>query len=128
MPQATKQHLQVEVVEDVAIVKFLDTEIREVFGEHMDVQEIGDQLYALVDGNGYNRLVLDFREVQFMASIMLGKLIGLKRKVQRLGGGIKLCRLSPTIREVFHVSALDRVFEIHDDEHGALDAFAAQGA
>lgn len=126
MPQpTTKRHLQVEVVEEVAIVRFLDTEIREVFGEHMDVQEIGDQLYALVEVSNYNRLVLDFREVQFMASIMLGKLIGLKRKAQKLGGGIKLCRLSPSIREVFHVSALDRVFDIYDDEHVALEAFAA---
>jgi anti-sigma B factor antagonist len=123
MPDPSRQFLQVEVVEGVAVVRVLSPEIREVFGEHNDVQSIGDQLYALVDEKGFNRLVLNFSEVQYMASIMLGKLIGVKRKAQRGGGNLKLCRLTPLLQEIFRVSALDRVFEIYDDEHAALDSF-----
>lgn len=127
MADPARQHLRVELVGDVAVVRFLDSEIREVFGEHMDVQEIGEQLYALLDEKGFTRLLLDFSDVQYMASIMLGKLIGLKRKAQKANGSLKICRLSPTLQEIFRISALDRVFEIYDDEHTALDAFEAQG-
>ena len=127
MSEPTKQHIQVEVINGVAVVRMLDPEIREVFGEHNDVQEIGDQLYGLVEEKGYNRLVINFAEVQYMASIMLGKLIGLKRKTQKTGGTIRVCHLNPGIKEVFRVSALDRVFDIDSDEHASLDAFEAKG-
>ena len=55
MSESPRQHLQVEVIDGVAVVRFLDSDIREVFGEHADVQEVGVQLYQLVDEKGYIR-------------------------------------------------------------------------
>ena len=127
MSEPVRQHLQVEMIDGVAVVRFLGKEIREVFGEHADVQEIGDELYSLVDQKNQTRLLLEFSEVQYMASYMLGKLVGLKRKVQKAGGQLKLCRLNPPITEIFRVSGLDRVFDIYADEHSALDAFERNG-
>ena len=63
--------------------------------------------------------------LQNAGCIMLGKLIGLKRKAQKVGGRLKICRLNSHIQEIFRISALDRVFDIYDDEHAALDAFEA---
>ncbi len=126
MSEPTKQHIQVEMVNGVAVVRLLEPEIREVFGEHNDVQEIGDQLYSLIEDKGYTRLVLNFREVQYMASIMLGKLIGLKRKANKTGGSLRVCGLNPNLKEIFRIAALDRVFDIDDDEHASLDAFEAK--
>ena len=126
MSDPIKQHIQVEVVNGVAVVRVLDKEIREVFGEHNDVQMLGEQLYALVDEKGFTRLILNFSEVEYTASIMLGKLIGLKRKAQKAGGSIRICCLNPSIKEIFRISALDRVFEIDPDENAALDAYEAR--
>jgi anti-anti-sigma factor len=124
MTQATRQHLQVEVVAGVAVVHFVDREIVESFGECNDAREVGEQLYSLVDDGGYRKLLLNFRDVEFLSTSLLGRLIGLKRKVERVKGRLILCGLDHSrVQEAFRITGLDRVFEIHDDEPDALDRF-----
>lgn len=119
MSQGPRQHLRLETIDEVTVVSFVDTRIV----TDVDIQEVGDQLYSLVEDQGHNRLLLNFGNVQYLSSAALGKLIQLKRKVTAVRGDLKLCSIHPDLMEVFKITRLDQVFKIYKDEQAALDSF-----
>lgn len=119
MSQASRRHLSLETIDGVTVVTFVDTKI--VTEEN--IQEMGDQLYSLVDDEGHRQLLLNFGNVQYLSSAALGKLINLKKKVGAVKGKLKLCCIHPDLLEVFKITRLDQVFEIYDEEQEALDSY-----
>ncbi len=119
MSQGPRRHLRLETVNGVTVVSFVDTKI--VTEEN--IQEVGDQLYNLVDVEGHRQLLLNFGNVQYLSSAALGKLINLKKKVGTVKGKLKLCCIHPDLLEVFRITRLDQVFEIYPTEQAALDKF-----
>jgi anti-sigma B factor antagonist len=119
MSQASRSHLRLEKIGGITVVSFVDTKI--VTEEN--IQEVGDQLYSLVEDEGHKELLLNFGNVQYLSSAALGKLINLKKKVGAVKGVLKLCCIHPDLLEVFKITRLDQVFQIHKDEQSALDKF-----
>jgi anti-sigma B factor antagonist len=119
MSQGPRQRLQLETIDDVVVVSFTDSKI--VSDEV--IQEVGEQLYSLVDDQGHSRLLLNFSNVMYLSSAALGKLIQLKKKVGAIKGTMKLCCIHPDLLEVFKITRLDQVFPIYKDEQSALDSF-----
>jgi anti-sigma B factor antagonist len=119
MSQGSRRHLRLESIDGVTVVSFVDTKI--VTEEN--IQEVGDQLYSLVEEEGHKQLLLNFGNVQYLSSAALGKLINLKKKVGAVKGALKLCCIHPDLLEVFRITRLDQVFEIYDEEQEALDKF-----
>jgi anti-anti-sigma factor len=114
-----QQRLEVSEVGDVTVVHFRDQRIIEDLG----IQEMGQELFHLVETEGRAKLVLNFSSVGFLSSAALGKLITLDKKVKSRGGVLKLCGIRPEIYEVFAITRLDRLFDIKTDESEALAAF-----
>lgn len=56
-------------------------------------------------------LVLDFSNVNVLCSAVLGKIVGLKKKFK---GEIVLTNLSELLLEVFHITGLNRLFNIRN--------------
>ena len=119
MSQGPRRHLRLENVDGVTVVSFVETKI--VTEEN--IQEVGDQLYSLVEDEGHKSLLLNFGNVQYLSSAALGKLINLKKKVAAVKGKLKLCCIHPDLLEVFRITRLDQVFEIYTDEQSALDKY-----
>jgi anti-sigma B factor antagonist len=119
MSQGTKNHLRLETIGNVTVVSFVDTKIV----SEENIQEVGQQLYGLVDEQGHRLLLLNFGNVQYLSSAALSKLINLKKKVGAVGGKLKLCSIHPDLLDVFKITRLDQVFEIYKDEQTALDRF-----
>ena len=119
MSQAPRRHLRLESIDGVTVVSFVDTKI--VTEEN--IQEVGDQLYSLVEDEGHTKILLNFGNVQYLSSAALGKLINLKKKVGVVKGKLKLCCIHPDLLEVFRITRLDQVFEIYTEEQAALDKF-----
>ena len=89
--------------------------------EELHVEQFGEELTDLVDGP--RNLLLDFSNVEFIASSALAKLIGMHKKVQSVQGKMLLCCMRDPIQEVFEVTQLNRIFEIVDEMPQALDQF-----
>ena len=87
------------------------------------IEAIASELFGLVDEAGESRLLLNFRNVSLLSSSALASLMNLDKKVKERHGTLKLCGLKPVQRELFHVTGLDRVFELYPDEQSALDTF-----
>lgn len=84
------------------------------------INELGDELAALLKGAGRPDLLIDLEEVEFLSSSMLGKLIRLLKRAAEAKGQVRLCSIRPSIREVFEITQLHKVFEIYPDADEAL--------
>ena len=116
---AGQRRLEVNEVGEVTVVHFRDQKIIEDLG----IQELGQELFHLVEVDNRKKLVLNFSSVDFLSSAALGKLITLDKKVKARDGVLKLCNIRPEIYEVFAITRLNRLFDIKDDEADALAAF-----
>jgi anti-sigma B factor antagonist len=111
--------LQVEQVGDVTVVRFVRSELL----EDETIELLGGQLYALVDHLGSRKLVLNLAPVKRMASLMLGKIMTLHKKLKPAGGRLVLCGIDPEIRRIFDTLRLPQFLLICKDEQEALQSF-----
>ena len=104
---------------EVATVRFVDRKIIDA----ANIQELGDELFALVEKEQRKNLLLNFASVEFLSSAALNKLIILDKKVKANNGKMRLCNLKPEIYEVFAITRLNQLFDIKNSEQDALAAF-----
>ena len=116
---AEYRRLEVSEVGDVTVVRFRDQKIL----DDLNIQELGQELFRLVEVENNKKLLLNFSVVEFLSSAALGKLITLDKKVKATNGQLKLCRIQPEIYEVFAITKLNRLFDIEETEADALAAF-----
>jgi anti-sigma B factor antagonist len=116
---AVHRSLEVSEVGEVTVVRFVDRKIL----DEATIQEIGHELFHLVEEENRTKLLLNFAAVEFLSSAALGKLITLDKKVKAHGGKLKLTNIRPEIYEVFAITKLNKLFDIQDDETDALAAF-----
>ena len=116
---AANRHFDVSIVGDVSVVRFLDRKIL----DEANIQELGQELFDLVEREKRAKILLNFQNVEFLSSAALGKLITLDRKRIAHNGLLKLSNIRPEIYEVFAITKLNKVFDIYPDESDALAAF-----
>ena len=118
---AVHRRLEVSEVGDVTVVRFVDRKIL----DEASIQELGHELFALVEVEKRTKLLLNFSKVDFLSSAALGKLITLEKKVRVHKGKLKLklTNIRPEIYEVFAITKLNKLFDIKNDEAEALAAF-----
>jgi anti-sigma B factor antagonist len=112
------KHTQVERLDDALVVHFHDSKIT---GE-LAISGLGDELYAIVGRPDCQTLVLDFSDVDFLSSAMLGKLIRIHQEMKDKGGILRLCGVCPNIRLIFKYTHLDTIFDIRDTPSDAVEA------
>lgn len=112
-------HLKVKHSGDVAVVEFTDRKIL----EELAIQEIGEELQRLVENEPRIKLLLSFENVDHLSSAALGMLITLNKKVDAQNGELRLSDINRQIFEVFKITRLNRVFEIHETQQEALAGF-----
>jgi anti-anti-sigma factor len=71
-----------------------------------------DELYELVLENGPPNLYLDFGQLHYLASIVIGKLISLNEKLHHIGGRVVVCNLDPSLYEPFRVARVTELLDI----------------
>jgi anti-sigma B factor antagonist len=112
-------HLRIKRAEDVSVVEFADRKIL----EELSIQEIGEELHQVVESEPGIKLLLNFKNVDHLSSAALGMLITLNKRVREQSGDLKLSDINRQIFEVFKITRLNRVFDIHDTAEQALSQF-----
>lgn len=93
---------------------------RIVFGDESSL--IRDEVKkAIADGS--KRIVLNLGEISYIDSGGLGTLVALHTTAHNAGGTIKLANLTRRVGDLLQVTKLLTVFEVHDSEYDALEAF-----
>jgi anti-anti-sigma factor len=122
MIASDRQRLQIEAVNGVTIVHFLDRVISQVFGESNDVEMLGEQLERVIRERRPCRLLLDFAGVEIMISTMQVVLYRLQRDLGD-AGAFKLCGMQESVARPFQITGMDKKFAIYSDVNAALNAF-----
>ena len=112
--QATPELLTIYLTE----VKILD---------EAGIERIYKDVVELLEKTEQPNVLLDFRVVQFMSSAALGMLIRIHKKCKQFKVVLKLCNISPNIREVFEITGLNKILDIYDDAEAAQAAFNKGG-
>jgi anti-sigma B factor antagonist len=117
------RRFKVKKVEDVTVAFFT---ARRIVDEE-DIEATFGQLQRLADGSDAGKVVLNFRKVEFLSSAVLGRLVRLHKALQSTRGRLILCRIAPTLLEVFKLTKLDKVLNIQEDTGAALRVFGVRG-
>lgn len=104
---------------DIEHVGFVDQNIL----DEASIQHIGDEITSLIDRAVTPKLLIDFDQVQHMTSAALGTLITINNRIREKGGQLRLANIHPQIFEVFKITRLDSLFQIHETVAKAADSF-----
>lgn len=70
------------------------------------------EIVADMLGKGVNKVIIDLEMVEFMDSSGLGSVIG-SFKLTGQSGEFLLCNLQEPVQEIFKLTHMDKVFDIH---------------
>ena len=100
----------------IAIVELegsLDTNTSTDAQEHLD---------GLMDA-GQTKIVIDFQNVDFVASSGLRILLATAKRLKANGGSLRICGLNESVNEVFEMSGFSTILNVFDSREDALSGF-----
>ena len=97
-------------------------DLREDNLDASNVREFKDAVQALMQDR--TKVVLDMSGVKFVDSSGLGALISCLRLLNGRRGDFRLCELTNTVRALFELMRMHRVFNIHSSRDEAVRSFA----
>ncbi len=112
-----KPRIGIDYVENATIVRFTDEKIL----EEKDVKALQDSIMSVVEQGERIKLILDFGNVRFLSSAVLGLLIRLSKRIYEKDGQLKLCNINSKIYEIFKITRLTTTFDIYKDVESAVE-------
>lgn len=73
---------------------------------------------------GNKKILLNLADVSYIDSSGIGELVSGYTTVANQGGKLKLMNLTKRVRDLLQITKLYTVFEVFDDEAGAIRSFA----
>jgi len=112
----TRPRVSVDYAENATIVSFVDEKIL----EEMDIRALQETIMSVIEQVDRINLILDFGNVRFLSSAVLGLLIRISKRLYEREGQLKLCNINPKIYEVFKITRLTKTFDIYKDVDSAM--------
>lgn len=100
--------IKVEYGIDVTFVTLADERIL----DEEQIRELRASLEPVIEKNQDKKLIVNFLNVKFMTSALLGLLVRVHKRVSELGGQLQLCNMDPNIRRVFEITKLTKIIDI----------------
>jgi anti-sigma B factor antagonist len=109
-----KPRIGIYYAQEATVVTITDEKVL----EDEDVKALEESIMPLVDGPV--NLIIDFSNVRFLSSAVLGLLIRISKRAVEQNGKLKLCGIGPRIFEIFKITRLDEIFDIYEDAKKAM--------
>ncbi len=117
----SESRLRVSDNEGVTLIEFIDRNIL----DEANIQAINEEISGEIDKCETPRLLISFSNVDHLSSAALGALITINNKIKEKSGQLHLANIDPQIYEVFVITRLNKLFNIHDTTDEAHAAFAS---
>ena len=115
---AIRPKISVKYAGSATIVSFTDERIL----EEKDINELQESLMSVIESaSGKISLILDFGNVRFLSSAVLGLLIRVSKRICEQEGQLRLCNINPKIYEIFKITRLTKTFDIYTDVESAAE-------
>ena len=82
-----------------------------------------DAMRDMVSKN-QKKILLNLGEVSYIDSSGIGELVSGFTTVTNSGGALKLLNLNKRVKDLLQITKLYTVFDVHEDEAGAIRSFA----
>ena len=115
-----KPSISVEYAGNATIIGFTDDKIL----EEKDIQALRDSIMSIIEQAERINLILDFGNVRFLSSAVLGLLIQLSKRIYERDGQLMLCSINPKIYEIFKITRLTKTFDIYNDIESATEGLS----
>lgn len=112
-----KPRISIEYSSGITIISFTDEKIL----EDTDIKALQESLMAVIEDRDAKKIVLDFSNVKFLSSAVLGLLIRISKKVYEKDGELVFCNISDNIKEIFKITKLIKIFDIYPDLESAKE-------
>ncbi|MEZ6093304.1 MAG: STAS domain-containing protein [Pirellulaceae bacterium] len=109
--------LLTRINDDVLVVYFQDVRIV----DESRIESLGRELMNQIGEATNDKMIVNFQNVAFMSSAMIGKLILFGKKCSSSNVKLRVCGVNENIRQVFALMHLDKIFEIDPDEKTAIE-------
>ena len=109
--------LNTRQVGDVSVV---DVAGRITLGEGSSA--LRDALRDMINKN-QKKILLNLGEVNYIDSSGIGELVSGFTTVTNSGGNLKLLNLNKRVKDLLQITKLYTVFDVHEDEAGAIRSF-----
>jgi anti-sigma B factor antagonist len=76
-----------------------------------------------LSSSGHKKLLLNLGEVSYIDSSGIGEMVSGFTTVSNAGGTMKLLNLTKRVKDLLQITKLYTVFDVHDDEAGAIRSF-----
>ena len=74
-------------------------------------------------GQGVKKILLNLGDVTYIDSSGIGELVSAYTTVRNQGGELKLLNLTKKVHDLLQITKLYTVFDVRDDEAGAIKSF-----
>lgn len=111
--------LRVSEHDDVTRIEFVDRNIL----DEANIQQIGAEITRLVDAKPHPKILISFDNVDHLSSAALGTLITINNRIRGKDGQLRLANIDPQIYEVFVITKLNKLFQIHQTTQQAMASF-----
>ena len=111
--------LRIHEREGITQIEFVDRNIL----DEANIQQIGDEITRVVDEKAQPKVLISFENVDHLSSAALGTLITINNRVRQKDGQLRLCNIDPQIYEVFVITKLNKLFQIHRTVPEAMASF-----
>ena len=115
-----KPNVSIEYAENATIIHFTDEKIL----EERDIKALQDSIMSVIEQAERISLILDFGNVRFLSSAVLGLLIRVFKRIYEQDGRLGLCNINPKIFEIFKITRLTKTFDIYDSVESAMEGLS----
>ncbi|HCO92354.1 MAG TPA: anti-sigma factor antagonist [Phycisphaerales bacterium] len=117
---AIKPSISVEYAGNATILSFTDEKIL----EEKDIKALQESIMSVIEQAERVNLILDFGNVRFLSSAVLGLLIRISKRIYERDGQLRLCNINPKIYEIFKITRLTKTFDIYNDVEEASEGLS----
>jgi len=107
--------------ENVAVVAFKTASISNV----EEIAAASEQIKEFIEEKHPKEVVVDFGDVKFFSSQVLGLLLDIRAKLKTYDGEVVISAINPQLYRVFKITHLDKIFKFFPDKDDAIKAVSA---
>jgi len=110
----------VQKIDKFTVVEFRVTSLM----DPVELENVGQSLYHLVDEEDCRLIILDFEKVQYISSQAIGIVLNMNKKMSSLKHSkLILCGVGPKLMELIKITRLDRILMIKPTQKEAIKSY-----
>ena len=86
------------------------------------IAAVSKQINDFIQEKHPTRMIIDFEQVKFFSSAVLGLLISIRARLKTYDGEVVISGINPQLYRVFKITNLDKIFKFFPDRDSAVKA------